>query len=177
MLILVSGGSGSGKSEYAENFAVKLGGNDLFYIATMSADDDESLERIKKHRNMRRGKGFRTAECPTDIKSAASKIKSGSTALLDCMGNLLANEMFKGAGEKSAEYILDGINILNVKLGNLVIVTNDVFCDAESYNGFTEKYIENLGDINQKIAKEADTVIEVVCGIPIFHKGKELPKT
>ena len=36
MIVLVIGGSGSGKSEYAENLAVSLRQDSLIYIATMT---------------------------------------------------------------------------------------------------------------------------------------------
>lgn len=42
MFILVTGGSGSGKSEFAENIAMKLGGK-MLYVATMKPYDDECL--------------------------------------------------------------------------------------------------------------------------------------
>ena len=49
MFILVTGGSGSGKSEFAENIAMKLGGK-MLYVATMKPYDDECLKRIERHR-------------------------------------------------------------------------------------------------------------------------------
>ena len=63
MLYLRTGGSGSGKSEYAEKLAVSmhqkgLAAGGLFYIATMYPYDGECEERICKHQAMRKGKGF-----------------------------------------------------------------------------------------------------------------------
>ena len=54
--------------------------------------------------------------------------------------------------------------------GNLVIVTNEIFSEAADYQGETELYQEYLGQINQKIAEIADQVVEVVYGIPVYHK-------
>ena len=72
MLYVVTGGACSGKSEYAEKLAIskktELGGK-LYYIATMCAEDGESLERIAVHRQRRMGKGFETIECPYNISS------------------------------------------------------------------------------------------------------------
>lgn len=47
MLIVVTGGSGSGKSEYAENIAVSFGKEPLIYIATMLPFGEESMKRFK----------------------------------------------------------------------------------------------------------------------------------
>ena len=53
----------------------------------------------------------------------------------------------------------------------MVIVTNEIFSEAASYEGDTVRYQEYLGKINQEMGKMADEVVEVVYGIPIWHKG------
>ena len=60
MVILVIGGSGSGKSEYAEGRCVQLNTKEKLYIATMEPFGEESLARIARHRRLRQGKGFDT---------------------------------------------------------------------------------------------------------------------
>ena len=74
MIELVTGGSGSGKSEYAESRAVRIHrkyGGRLIYIATMMAYDEEAVQKIERHRMMRSGKGFETIECFTGLSEAA----------------------------------------------------------------------------------------------------------
>ena len=92
------------------------------------------------------------------------------TALLECMSNLVANEMFaknkiRLRDEVTAQ-ILDGIEALNRQLEHLLIVTNNVFEDGISYEETTAEYIEAMGQVNERLAAMADTVIEVVTGIP-----------
>ena len=89
--------------------------------------------------------------------------------LLECMSNLVANEMFQeeGAHENTVEAVLKGVRHIREQAGNLVIVTNEIFSE-------TELYQEYLGQINQKIAEIADQVVEVVYGIPVYHKNKLL---
>lgn len=99
MFILVTGGSGSGKSEFAENIAMKLGGK-MLYVATMKPYDDECLKHIERHRKMRDGKGFRTVECYTDLSEIT---ESADTILLECMSNLTANVMFSDNNENAFE--------------------------------------------------------------------------
>ena len=55
-----------------------------------------------------------------------------------------------------------------------MIVTNQIFEDGIIYEPETMEYIRNLGQINQQLAEMADSVIEVVAGIPIFIKGEKL---
>ena len=46
MITLVIGGSGSGKSAYAEQMAVKAAGNgSLYYVATMQVCDEEGKKK------------------------------------------------------------------------------------------------------------------------------------
>ena len=108
MFILVTGGSGSGKSEFAENIAMKLGGK-MLYVATMKPYDDECLKRIERHRKMRDGKGFRTVECYTDLSEIT---ESADTILLECMSNLTANVMFSDNNDNAFEKIIGGVKIL-----------------------------------------------------------------
>lgn len=172
MMILVTGGSGSGKSAYAEDRVLDFGGASRIYIATMFPFDAESLKRVERHRKMRYGKGFETIECYTGLKNVS--IPSGSTVLLECMSNLVANEMFQedGAHEKTVETILDGIRATIEKAENLVIVTNEIFSETTGYEGDTERYQEYLGKVNQMLAEAADEVVEVVYGIPVYVKTK-----
>lgn len=174
MFYLVSGGSGSGKSEFAESIAVELHSKKVnapfIYIATMMAFDDEARAKIERHRQMRKDKGFTTLECFTNLKNA--EIADKCTILLDCMSNMVANEMFddSGAKEETIADVIKGVEHLLEKCDNLVIVTNDIFSDGCQYDEITRQYISNLGKINQGLAKMADKVVEVVCGIPIYHK-------
>ncbi len=170
MMILVTGGSGSGKSSFAEDCIVSFGNVRRIYIATMYPFDEESKKRVKRHQAMRQGKGFDTLECYTGLARAA--IPEGSTVLLECMSNLVANEMFQenGAHENTVEAVIGGVEFLQKQTQNLVIVTNEIFSETEEYQGDTKLYQEYLGKINQKLADMADEVVEVVYGIPVYHK-------
>ena len=170
MMILVTGGSGSGKSSFAEDCVVSFGNARRIYIATMYPFDEESKKRVKRHQAMRQGKGFDTLECYTGLARAA--VPEGSTVLLECMSNLVANEMFQenGAHENTVEAVTGGVGFLQKQTKNFVIVTNEIFSEATEYQGDTKLYQEYLGMINQKLADMADEVVEVVYGIPVYHK-------
>lgn len=171
MLTLVTGGSGSGKSAFAEDRVLSFGEAQRYYIATMYCFDEESKKRIQRHRMMRKGKGFDTIERYTDLKNL--EISKGSVILLECMSNLVANEMFQeqGAKEHTVQAVLEGVKAIKERTEHFVIVTNEIFSEAASYEGETKIYQKYLGEINQGIASMADEVVEVVYGIPIFHKG------
>ena len=173
MLILVTGGSGSGKSAFAESVVMGLKTRPNLYIATMYPFDEECHRRIARHRLMRRDKGFETLECYTGLKDA--KIPSSGTTLLECMSNLLANEQFElgGTDEEILDRIQQGIQNLKEQTDDLIIVTNEIFSDGCRYDAETFRYIRLLGNLNIRMAEEADAVTEVVYGIPIRRKGED----
>ncbi len=180
MLTLIMGGSGSGKSAYAESYVVRqYAGDEKYYIATMQVYDREGQAKVEKHRRQRWGKGFVTIEQPVDIAQALNEIKSANAcALLECMSNLTANEMFFGETPESAEAvaqkIVSEVLLLEKGLKELVVVTNNVFEDGVCYEEATMEYLRAMGRIHEKLAAAAEQVIEVVAGIPIVVKaGKE----
>ena len=185
---VVTGGSGSGKSAYAEQkiCGLQQGTGRLYYIATMYPYGSETERKIEKHRWMRAGKGFRTLEWYSGLSECIEKEFSGqegaerlseSSILLECMSNLVANEMFSGADIVSEDvvvgHILQGIKSLSAKVDKLVIVSNNVFEDGISYDATTQAYIRALGRINTGVAALADTVTEVVVGIPVPVKERK----
>lgn len=171
MLVVVTGGSGSGKSAFAEETVLSLGEARRIYIATMQAFDEESHRRIRRHRHMRTGKGFETIERYTELDELL--IPKDCVVLLECMSNLVANEMFREGGfhPKVAEKITEGVKNLLSQAKHVVIVTNEIFSDGILYEEESEQYKKELGQINQKLAEMAEEVVEVVYGIPVWHKG------
>ncbi|MCI7087205.1 MAG: bifunctional adenosylcobinamide kinase/adenosylcobinamide-phosphate guanylyltransferase [Lachnobacterium sp.] len=200
MITLIIGGSGSGKSAYAEDYVLAAAADlPKYYIATMQVYDAEGERKVERHRRLRAGKGFVTIEQPTDIGKAGIKIagnawneqekgdihevdgmdapneeKQGGVALLECMSNLVANEMFSGEQMPETDAVVrrvtEEIEALAKQLTHLVIVSNNVFEDGIAYDASTLRYIEALGRINTRLADLADHVLEVVVGIPVTVK-------
>ena len=173
MFTLVIGGAASGKSAYAEELILQCGKKHRTYIATMEAFDEECRLRIEKHRKMRAEKDFETVECQTNLSQISLPEKGA--VLLECMSNLAANERYspKGEGENAYTAILEGVDFLLEQCEDLVIVTNDIFGGGSQYEGDTLSYLKLLADINKALAKKADAVCEVICGIPFYYKGGE----
>jgi len=166
MIVLVTGGSGCGKSTWAEKLIASLPDEKRVYIATMQVYDEESVRRVARHRAQRADKGFRTIECEKDLASA--DIEEGSIVLLEDLVNLMANEMFDGG---DVERIVPALKALASRCRHLVMVTNDVFSDGVTYAESTQEYLRVLAEINRQAAALADCVVEVVYSIPIAVKG------
>lgn len=171
MMTVITGGSGSGKSEYAEDRTLQYSKDNLIYIATMVAFDEEAKRKIERHRRMRSEKNFTTKECYIGLEKL--ELKNNYTVLLDCMSNLVANELYQenGAGNDTVKCVVEGVRHLKNQVKNLVIVTNEVFSDGILYDEETMRYISYLGEINQQLAAMADEVVEVVYGIPLICKA------
>ena len=196
MMVLVVGGSGSGKSSYAEKVTVSLAQESVkeitksentslsdfklniakkYYLATMQVFDDEGRKKVERHRNLRNGKGFFTIEQPVRISGALEKMEDGDrTVLLECISNLTANEMFSEKKTMTeiqvTENVIRDIKMLKEQTNHLVVVSNNIFEDGITYDETTTKYIRAMGKINQKLAALADRVVEVVAGIPVTLK-------
>ena len=156
-----------------ENMSLVQYGKGLAFHHSLQAFDEESHRRIRRHRCMRAGKGFETVERYTGLNELV--LPKGSVVLLECMSNLVANEMFREDGfhPEVAGEITDGVKNILSQAEHVVIVTNEIFSDGILYEGESEKYKEQLGQINCNLAEMADSVVEVVYGIPVWHKGGE----
>lgn len=170
MMHIITGGSGSGKSAYAESRVLAAGEGTRIYIATMIPYGEEGKQRVERHRRLRQAKQFGTIECYTGL--AGLTVPDNSIVLLECMSNLVANEMYEknGAGEQTVEAVSRGIRCLKEQAKHLFVVTNEVFSDGITYDAWTKRYLSYLGAVNQKLAEYADTVTEVVYGIPVKIK-------
>ena len=179
MIHLVTGGSGSGKSEYAENWLMQESGaqdylQPLLYVATMMPYTEETKEKIARHHRLRAGKGFQTIERYKNMQEV--KIPKNRGILLECVSNLTANELYLedgsiNAAEDVVSQVINGVQNLANATERLVIVTNEVNSDINGYSEETEIYRTCIGRINQELGKMADLVTEVVYGIPVHLKG------
>lgn len=177
-LILVTGGSGSGKSAYAERTLLSRmpadGEGRAVYLATMENTGQEAAERVARHRAMRArhaaqaGHSFVTLEQPVDL--GAAPILPGDYVLLEDLGNLLANECWSPAGTGDETRILSGIHALLERAALLVVVSVEIFSDGCAYDSDTLRYLRALGRLHRALAPLAEEVTEVVCGIPLTQR-------
>lgn len=173
MTTLVIGGAASGKSEYAESLLKSA--EKKIYIATMQPFGEEAQQRVARHRTLRANKGFATLERFTALDGITDMLLPfGSSVLLECLGNLVANELFSpdGAKENAESAILNGMTLLSGRCRHLVVVTNDIFADGIAYDADIQRYLALLGRCNAVLVAQFDVVVEVVCGIPIVLKGE-----
>ncbi len=163
--IMVCGANRSGKSLFAERLVSRTEGR-RYYIATMINFTEDNAFHIRKHRLQREGLNFTTFELP--FEPGKAEIEPDSVVLLEDVSNLLANLIF----EKSlgAEEALEEINALREKCALLIMVSISGL-STEGYEGETAEYINALNEMNSKLFRLADAVIEMENRRPVLKKG------
>ena len=175
-LILVTGGARSGKSSYALELCESLS-EERCFIATCPVIDPEMDERIQAHKLEREGRGWHSFEEETGIANLFPKLGSFQMVLVDCLTLWVNNLMFlaeregRTFGEKqmqeTAEKLVQAIAGFP---GSVCLVTNEVGMGIVPDNALARKYRDLVGSCNRYLAKRADEVILVSCGIPLHLK-------
>ena len=176
MNALVVGGSGSGKSAFAEGLACQLSPRRT-YLATMAGGGTEAEERIRRHREQRRGLDFATIECPAHLVAPRELGDAmQGVMLLDDLGNLVANALFAPDGTMAdptcvLERLTSSVVTLFSSCAHVVVVGNEVGCEGPSPYEGTRAWVRLQGSLCCALAAQADCVVEVVAGVPHFVKG------
>lgn len=181
-IVLVTGGSRSGKSVLAEKKAVEYGEGSVLYIATAIPTDDDMRERIRMHQE-RRDARWDTHEGFKDISQALERTDK-TTALLDCITVFITNYMFdqerdfdtitKEEIHELEDMILDElrkiIETARREEKNLIMVTNEVgMCIVSPYR-MSRIFSDISGRANELLASLSDEVYLSMCGIPMRLK-------
>lgn len=179
-IILVTGGSRSGKSQYAQKAAEALPGPRAF-IATCPDIDEEMQLRIQHHQEARRGKGWHTIEEPLNIGNAVRSAHSFQTLVIDCLtlwiNNLLyeANTIGKTVSETDmVARCNELIAACEDHPGTILFVTNEVGMGIIPEHPLSRLYRDLVGRCNQTIAAASHRVVLLVAGQAIEIKKGEL---
>jgi adenosylcobinamide kinase/adenosylcobinamide-phosphate guanylyltransferase len=172
MVIFVTGGARSGKSNFAQALAEGLKGKRLF-LATAKPLDEEMMLRIERHRK-HRGDRWDTKEEEIYIGNAIRSLKdSYDMILVDCltvwMSNLLCG--YTNQEERISEIIDNFFLSIDEFKGTIIVVSNEVGAGIVPDNKLARIYRDRLGLLNQRIADRADEVYALVSGIPVKIKG------
>ena len=176
-LTLILGGARSGKSDYAEKLAAQQG-NQVLYIATAEAGDQEMLDRIAAHQRARPSH-WQTLEAPRHVGPALERLPDKPAVwLLDCLTLLVSNIILAmdqeptPVIEAAVQSELESILATQVtQAAALIIVSNEVGLGLVPSYTLGRLYRDILGRANQHLAARADQVIFMVAGLPMTLKG------
>jgi adenosylcobinamide kinase/adenosylcobinamide-phosphate guanylyltransferase len=175
-VVLVTGGSRSGKSDFARRMAEEFSGSRVF-IATCPPVDWEIRARIHKHQKERRYSNWHTIEETTDLLSAFRNAMIFENVLVDCL-TLWVNNILEKAGERESDLDEDGMRdrceelreICGPRHGTIIFVTNEVGMGIVPADRRTRLYRDLVGRCNQEVASWADEVFLVSCGLSMKLK-------
>lgn len=175
-VILITGGSRSGKSAYAQRLVEDLAGERVF-VATCPVLDEEMRRRVSRHRAARARAGWQTIEEPLALTEALEHANQHAVVLVDCLTLWVSNVMLdadrqgRAIGEDDiAEKCGEVLRVCRARSGKVVFVTNEVGCGVVPENALARRFRDLAGRCNQVMAAAADEVVFVVCGLPLFVK-------
>ena len=170
-VVLVTGGTRSGKSAVAEGLVADLA--DVAYLATASATDPEMAARIDAHR-ARRPPAWTTIEVG-EHPSAALAEAGERAVLLDGLGVWVAGALHR-AGALDDRAGLDAVSDqVRARLDALVaaaatraaptvIVVEEAGTAPVAADAATRRWVDLVGEAAQRIAAVADRALLVVAG-------------
>jgi adenosylcobinamide kinase/adenosylcobinamide-phosphate guanylyltransferase len=166
-IILITGGSRSGKSSYAEELALSLSATPV-YIATSRIWDEEFRRRVIRHQ-AGRGKEWTTIE---EEKELSRHLLESRVVLIDCVTLWITNFFFdlNANVDESLDAIKTEWDKFTAQDATFIFVTNEIGMGGVSVNEAQRKFTDLQGWVNQYIAQRADQVIFMVSGIPVKIK-------
>ncbi len=171
---LIIGGGRSGKSSYAQDYALNVseGTASRAYIATAEPIDREMKERIAAHQKDRADR-FITIEEPLDLARAIQELPpSVEVCVVDCLtvwlGNLLHHK------QDTSKEIQKLITLLREPPCDLLLVTNETGLGIIPSDAESRQFRDIAGWMNQDIASVSKNVILLVAGLPLALKGEIL---
>lgn len=167
MLTYITGGTRSGKSNYAQELALSLSENPI-YLATARNWDADFNHRIKRHQNDR---DHRWENIEEEKYPAKSNLKD-RVVVLDCVTLWLTNFYVdnKYDFEESLKQIKQAFDDMIKTDATYIIISNELGMGLHAETESGRKFIDLQGWTNQYIAKKADKAIFMVSGLPLILK-------
>lgn len=178
-IIVVTGGSRSGKSEFAEQLVLSISER-CAYIATAEVLDEEMHLRVEQHKSRRDSKRWLNYEAPFDADKILAQITDeAGSVLFDCITMYLTNLLYgmnaqtfneqekKQMMGDAIEKLLDAAKASGK---NVVFVTNELGSGIVPFTEMSREFRDLAGQANQMLAKQADEAYLVVSGIPLDLK-------
>lgn len=176
-IILITGGSRSGKSSHAQKLAESMAWPRT-YVATCPSVDKEMAARIARHQAQRQAASWSTLEAPLGLPDALRETRDSRVRVIDCLTLWVNNLLFEA--QKQGKLLTEDDmanhcrNVLAACAeldGTVIFVANEVGMGIVPDNALSRQFRDLAGRCNQCIAAGADCVILVVSGLPVCIKG------
>ena len=167
MIIYVSGGARSGKSNYAQKLALEKSANPV-YVATARIWDDDFAKRVARHKS-ERGPEWTSLECEQNVHLLPLE---GHVVVIDCVTLWLTNIFmthYEDIEKTLAAFKTEIDAILKLK-GTFIIVSNEIGMGVHAETELGRKFTDLQGWANQYVAAKAKEAILMVSGLPLVLK-------
>jgi adenosylcobinamide kinase/adenosylcobinamide-phosphate guanylyltransferase len=157
VIVLVLGGTRSGKSAIAERVAHRYGGA-VVYVATGSArsDDSDMARRIAAHRASRPS-SWTTVEAGRDLVQAV-RADTDDPMVVDALGTWVA-------AHDDLDVDADAlVEALAARTGPTIVVSEEVGLAVHPTSAAGRAFVDVMGVLNRRVAELADEVLLVVAG-------------
>jgi adenosylcobinamide kinase/adenosylcobinamide-phosphate guanylyltransferase len=172
-LVLITGGSRSGKSSYALNLAAQRAAirGPAFFLATAEPTDDEMRARIAHHRR-ERGGSFETIETPLELCQVVERLNApGAVLVIDCLTLWVSNQLAAGRGNEAILAEADKLaRLLRAAAFDTYVVSDEVGWGIVPMEPLSRRFRDLLGWTNQTIGRAADQILLMVAGYPVQVK-------
>ncbi len=143
------------------------------YLATSEAIDEEMVRRIEKHKKDREKLNFHTIEEPMNLATTLKTIeREGQVVVVECISTWMGNLLHYEGIEEEYKQVKDFLDYLKTAKQKVIIVSNEVGQSLVPIEAMSRHFIDQVGFLNQDIAKIASSVVLVVAGLPTYLKGK-----
>lgn len=177
MIVLVTGGAKSGKSNFAERYVMHKA-ESAIYIATAQIYEEEMRTRFLRHRERRDRSGFawETIEEPYELAAVLRAAPDDRTILVDCLTLWASNWLLMYEREGDWENLVWGkieelAAALSARQGTTILVTNEVGSGIVPEYPLGRYFRDVAGGMNQRLASLSDQVFSVTAGIPVELKS------
>ncbi len=162
-LVLVTGPSRSGKSEWAEELAAQVG-EPVIYVATSQLDptDLEWRSRVQRPRD-RRPKNWITQAVPLDLAEAIDTAPAAHCLLIDSLGTWLTNclDQSEDDWQKTTQTLLASLQSTSY---TVIVVAEETGWGVVPAYPLGRTFRDRLGHLTRQIGAIADTVYLVTAG-------------
>lgn len=171
-IVLILGGVRSGKSRFAQQLAAKLAGDNVLFVATAEAGDDEMQDRIEHHRQDRPS-AWTTIEVPRGVgKAIANQDRLPPAIIIDCLTLLVSNVLLLATRSSEPETTESQVDEEVASLlgacrdttATVIIVSGEVGMGIVPENELARRFRDLLGRANQQLAEHATSVYWMCSG-------------
>ncbi|MBT3786875.1 MAG: bifunctional adenosylcobinamide kinase/adenosylcobinamide-phosphate guanylyltransferase [Alphaproteobacteria bacterium] len=175
-LTFIFGGARSGKSRFAESFALSQASEknlEPIYVATGEIRDEEMRQRIEHHQKSRDPR-WQTLEEPLRLSELILRESTTERVLLiDCLTLWLSNQQEQQANISTETLSL--CQALQQAKGPIVLVSNEVGLGIVPANELARHFRDEAGRLNQAIAAVCQNVYLVAAGLTLPLKTNNVP--